>query len=361
MMSSYDADVSVSKLSKLDADEIREMVTAAACRQVDNKDGSMLAEFLSDGYGENTFVDVLNTRFDLKLTVEQIKDRGIDDIHNEIVSLISAKYDAKEIEYPVDFALGMVFTRQGVNTYGLEMLSKWAKSRYDLDISPEQMQQTQPSELREKLIEAARHTFANFEQEIREKAQKHSPSEFTVWMEERYHIRFADELTDDMEKLTENSVKLVRGLLRNELSKLEKYVLLQIYDSAWKDHLYAMDRLKESIFLRSFAEKDPKIEYKREGYKMFQEMLSSVRQRVTDTIFKVRLSADENTKNVYSGQSESHDAAKQFARNETQRAAAMAPQRSGHAAPIVNKDPKIGRNDPCPCGSGKKYKKCCGK
>lgn len=359
IMSSYSADVSVSKLNKLDAEQIQEMITEAACEQVENKDCSIIADFLSKGFAERNFIDAINTRFALTLTVDQIKDRETEDIHGEIFSLLTEKYNTKEIEYPVDFALGMVFTQQGINSYGYEMLVKWAQSRYGLNLTVEDIQNTHPSDLRKKLLTAAKHTFENFEQEINDKVENFEPKQFSEWLKERYHIELAEVLLDDMEKVRENCVNIVRSLLRNELSRLEKYVLLQIYDSAWKDHLYAMDRLKESIFLRSFAEKDPKVEYKREGYKMFEEMLSSVQHRVTDTVFKVRLAANEQTKDVYSGQNASHDEAKQFAQTETQRAAAMAPQKSSPAQPIVNKRPKVGRNDPCPCGSGKKYKKCC--
>ena len=73
-------------------------------------------------------------------------------------------------------------------------------------------------------------------------------------------------------------LKLGREFMRRELSDLEKYVLLQIYDGEWKDHLYAMDRMRESIFLRALAENDPKIEYKREGFRMFGEMLEAHRR-----------------------------------------------------------------------------------
>ena len=78
-------------------------------------------------------------------------------------------------------------------------------------------------------------------------------------------------------------------ILRSELADLEQYVLLNVYDSTWKDHLYMMDRLKDEIWTRSLAEKDPKVEYKREGFRMFNEMLESIDDRVTDVIFRVRL------------------------------------------------------------------------
>ena len=95
----------------------------------------------------------------------------------------------------------------------------------------------------------------------------------------------------DIEKRKDIILQAGREFLRRELSELERYVLLQVYDTAWKDHLYNMDHLKDSIWMRSWAEKDPKTEYKREGHRMFSEMLSNIEERVTDIIFKVHLEA----------------------------------------------------------------------
>ena len=80
-----------------------------------------------------------------------------------------------------------------------------------------------------------------------------------------------------------------RDLLCRELRELERYILLQIYDSLWKDHMYAMDLLRSGIGLRGYAEKDPKIEYKREGTRLFSEMLENVRERVTDLVFRAQI------------------------------------------------------------------------
>jgi preprotein translocase subunit SecA len=137
-------------------------------------------------------------------------------------------------------------------------------------------------------------------------------------------------------------------------------VLLQIFDSTWKDHLYAMDHLKDSIFLRSFAEKDPKTEYKHEGFRMFEEMLETTEDRVTNIIFRVRLEAGAQARNVWNIGRTQKDEVGQFAMAERQRAAATAPQGEQKVKTIRTEEPKVGRNDPCPCGSGKKYKKCHG-
>jgi preprotein translocase subunit SecA len=119
--------------------------------------------------------------------------------------------------------------------------------------------------------------------------------------------------------------------------------------------------MKESIFLRAYAEKDPKIEYKHEGYRMFTEMLRLIDDRVTNTIFKVRLDAGSRAKNIWNVSKTQHDEIAQFSQSERQRAAAAAPQGERKVKQIKLEQPKVGRNAPCPCGSGKKYKKCCGK
>jgi len=94
---------------------------------------------------------------------------------------------------------------------------------------------------------------------------------------------------------------------------------------------------------------------------MFREMLESIEDRVTDIIFKVRLAPAERARSVWRVSQTSHDEVGQFAMAERQRAAAQAPQGEQKVKQIRLEHPKVGRNDPCPCGSGKKYKKCCGK
>ena len=114
--------------------------------------------------------------------------------------------------------------------------------------------------------------------------------------------------------------------------------------------------------MRAYAEKDPKLEYKQEGFRMFSEMLNLIDDKVTDTIFKIRLEAGTRAKNVFGAGKTQHQEVNQFELSERQRAAAQAPQgEATKVKQIVLEQPKTGRNDPCTCGSGKKYKKCCGK
>jgi preprotein translocase subunit SecA len=130
---------------------------------------------------------------------------------------------------------------------------------------------------------------------------------------------------------------------------------------SWKDHLLLMDQLKSGIGLRSFAEQDPKIAYKREGMKHYADMMIGAREKVADMIFKVRLSPEAQLANVYQISSMVHEQLSGYdhlARNMADQQAAAKPEK---IKPIIRETPRVGRNEPCPCGSGKKYKQCHGK
>ena len=154
---------------------------------------------------------------------------------------------------------------------------------------------------------------------------------------------------------------------------LERMVFLQIIDTKWKDHLYAMDNLREGIGLRAYGQRDPLIEYKREAFEMFGQMIYGIEEEAVETVFKIQAARPEKFKGVFS------DLAQQFVHPEVQSfkkpqeessvirdphfgAPSIATSPPGSISkPVPLSHPKVGRNDPCPCGSGKKYKKCCGK
>src|SRR5206468_4826694 len=91
--------------------------------------------------------------------------------------------------------------------------------------------------------------------------------------------------------LKDRIIRVGRQFFRKELADLEQFVLISIFDQSWKDHLYAMDMLRNSIGLQAFAERDPRIAYKKEGYRYFEEMMIGVRDKVTDLIFRARVGA----------------------------------------------------------------------
>ncbi|MFZ0135155.1 MAG: preprotein translocase subunit SecA [Desulfobacterales bacterium] len=132
-----------------------------------------------------------------------------------------------------------------------------------------------------------------------------------------------------------------------DFRQLERVVMLQNVDNLWKDHLLSMDHLKEGIGLRGYAQQNPLLVYKKEGFEMFQDMIARIKEETIGILFRIQLAEPQEMKAIqrpraqqltYSGSGE--------------------PQKK---KPVKRADKKVGRNSPCPCGSGKKYKKCCGK
>jgi preprotein translocase subunit SecA len=145
------------------------------------------------------------------------------------------------------------------------------------------------------------------------------------------------------------------------LRRYEQYLYLQAIDQQWKDHLLSMDHLKQGIGLRGYGQKDPKQEYKKEGYEMFVQMTWRVKSAVIGNLLRLQLVRQESAAEIE---------AKRVAMQKRAMARAMASHAEaggdGESKPrpkqetVVRTQPKVGRNDPCPCGSGKKYKKCHG-
>ena len=144
----------------------------------------------------------------------------------------------------------------------------------------------------------------------------------------------------------------------SQMRQIEKAIMLQTIDMAWMNHLDEIDYLREGIGLRGYGQRDPLVEYKREAFHMFSGLIENVRSSIVHTIFRINAvqsgARDSTPKNLkYSGPVE----VEQFG---AAKAVQSGEKEEKKQAPIINKD-KVGRNDPCPCGSGKKYKKCHGK
>ena len=147
-------------------------------------------------------------------------------------------------------------------------------------------------------------------------------------------------------------------------NRFQKYVLLRTIDEKWREHLYAMDQLREGIGLRAYGQKNPLIEYKQEGFGMFTEMMVETNSETLKRIFRTNIShLNERTtqvpQNIPKNMKMQHDEAPAPGFVPPPQAGASAPQPQKRVQP-VHVEEKVGRNDPCPCGSGKKYKKCHG-
>jgi preprotein translocase subunit SecA len=143
------------------------------------------------------------------------------------------------------------------------------------------------------------------------------------------------------------------------LRHFEKAIMLQTLDQHWKDHLAAMDHLRQGIGLRGYAQKNPKQEYKRESFELFSNMLEALKVEVVSILAKVQVRAEEDVEAVEERRrQQAENTPKQYQHEEAEHVGGETPQ-GAHVT--VRNDAKVGRNDPCPCGSGKKYKQCHGK
>ncbi|GGE33837.1 protein translocase subunit SecA [Halopseudomonas oceani] len=152
------------------------------------------------------------------------------------------------------------------------------------------------------------------------------------------------------------------------LRTFEKQMLLRVLDDLWKEHLATMDHLRQGIHLRGYAQKNPKQEYKREAFNLFQEMLETLKRDTIRVLSHVQVRREDPAEEEarLRRQAEELQRRMQFKHEEVNAVADVAgdepaePEQAGNAAPVTREGPKVGRNDPCPCGSGKKYKHCHG-
>ena len=139
----------------------------------------------------------------------------------------------------------------------------------------------------------------------------------------------------------------------NVMRQVEKAIMLQSLDSHWKEHLAAMDHLRQGIHLRGYAQKNPKQEYKRESFELFSEMLENLKVDVITTLSKIQLRAESDAERL---EEQRRRQAEELQRKEQ----LSGPSQAAPGSAVMREGAKVGRNDPCPCGSGKKYKQCHG-
>ena len=186
-------------------------------------------------------------------------------------------------------------------------------------------------------------------------------------LEEMRRIEIQDAILERMKAMYDEKEKSMGPDMARHL---ERMILLQVVDSKWKDHLYAMDNLREGIGLRAYGQRDPLVEYQHEGYAMFADMTDRIKEETLEYLFKIQAVRPEKEAPVFdfSRQKMVHEEKSQF--QDVHLKEGQSPEDAAsyegqlpedHVAPYQRETPKVGRNDTCPCGSGKKYKKCCGK
>ncbi|MBK7405093.1 MAG: hypothetical protein IPJ41_10780 [Phycisphaerales bacterium] len=297
--SRFDVDLNAAEIRAGGAAErkhIYDMLSAAAEARIGRAELPKIQTFTTPTYGAQRLVEWCKSKFGIEVTVEQIveavedEDRRPRDV---VLQQADALYTKREIEYPVDFVMQMTMSMARQNPQAaLAQLATWAKRRHGFEWTEETVKTTPPQQVRQQLLDAsAKFVHENvIEHEVEaaqacaddESLDAHFRERFGVGLPDAMRFLEPDERPDAIRSRVEN-------LLRAELLYLERTILLEVLDTTWKDHLYAMDQLRDSIGFRSFSQQDPRIEFKREGSRLFHQMDQSVRDRVTDYIFKARI------------------------------------------------------------------------
>jgi len=406
-MSRFQVNWSQAQIRQMSEVQVREQLRAAAVEQVNGRDVSGLMKFLDPFFQENELSAWARDKFSIEITPQQMmadERTRAPKTAEEIIDLIEAQaraaYARREIEYPVEHALTFAYggsDGSADNPYAAEYVRGWIRDKYGVELTLEQIRGGTVLDLRDEMVKHQVEFLrgGKLEKLADEMIAAHPDSEsLRVAVNARFGLRLtakeweaslkaADDegrpassktakgngvpVADDQAIRRQRVLELGRQYLRKELTDLEQFVLIQILDTSWKDHLYAMDMLKAGIGLHAFAEVDPRIMFKKEGYAFFRQMLEAVRDKVTDLIFRARVVGAVEARSAYRETAAVHETAGGYGVKETVAQAAAAEQASsgeeggGTAVKtIVRQTARVGRNDPCPCGSGKKYKKCCG-
>lgn len=181
-------------------------------------------------------------------------------------------------------------------------------------------------------------------------------------LQEELHLVVNEEAlkSDSYENLESNLASILKEVYTKKMSmaapeqksEIERILYLQILDNAWREHLYAMDTLKAGIGLRGYNQKDPLVEYKKESYNMFIELISNIKHEIIKILFTIQLQSNEDREKEQEAIARMKEQMEEATEHITTNIAQEA---------VRNSDKKIARNEPCPCGSGLKYKQCCGK
>lgn len=372
--SRFDTNFRDRDLKKVGFDDLAEHLIKAAHKFIDQVDLEKGKEFLAEDFGTEQAIQWLQDHFGIEVAIEEVRNRELDEVKQLFSQKAIAKYDEKEAEYPV--MAGIVQFATSANRIDRDGLVAWASDRFHVHLSHDDIKNKQREELRNLLIEVSRKhqqlahdTHQQLKQQIESlEASGEIPlansngslESFSDWLKQHIDYELDKETVEelDADELEQRLASAVDDYFHPEMRRMERIVLLSIVDNAWKDHLLQMDYLRSAVGQRGLAAIDPKVEYKREGMRMFDELWTSIGEQTTDLIFKMEQLDDDFVSETWVGASASHheaDSMTALAENEE----FTSNQSDTKLEPIRNKTVRVGRNDPCPCGSGKKYKQCC--
>lgn len=360
-------------LKKAGREHVGEMLLEQINEAIEKVDLTEGGKFLEKEYAQQSIVAWIRQKFDVEGSVEEFRGLEPPLVKKWALDKILAAYERKEAEYPVMAGLMHFTTRDettGQKHYDRNALVDWARNRFDVELTVDDLRNKQADEIFATLAAASRKHQARAEQavaDVRAKLDQTSGAQngqlvsIVDWMKSNYQIELnADELNGlDREALERRLTGAVEDRFRPEIRGMERSLVLQLLDTQWKDHLLAMDHLRSSVGLRSYAQVDPKVEYRREGMRIFERMWDSIGDSVTDLAFRVEQLDERFVGSTWVDSRATHESmtgGPSAAQSDQQQA--IQNSEATKIEPIRNRGEVVGRNDPCPCGSGKKYKNC---
>jgi len=372
------------QMRKMTPAEIEEHLYEAADAHYDTIDLSPINVYLDPIYGRGALADWVRNKFLIDIKTDEIATGSEAQVTAVIREKVRAGYAEREIRYPVEAIVNRAFGTSGADSiYALQQIVDWVNAKYRADWTTDKFEGLSVERIAAELETLTRQYVreGGLEREIDEALARFgntASDDLVEWATQRFG-RALDTKALKKQDGDPRAVLLDAGrqMARWELTQLERYVLLRIYDQGWKDHLLEMDHLKYAIMQRPMGgdQTHPQSQYAIEGREMFEQMWKAIRSRVTDLIFKVGAAAPGQPAAATEGTSAASPgrgllSAAQFRHEEStnlgfsggDREAAMRAQgEAARPATIRREEPKVGRNDPCPCGSGKKYKQCHGR
>jgi preprotein translocase subunit SecA len=385
------------QLKKMDRDELINTLIERAHKNIEQVDLSEGEPFLDADYGLRVLCGWMRHRFGIETTPEEFRD--VEDrraVTDALVTRAEEAYGEKETEYPALAGISQFTVQQGAQVIlDRESLVGWISRRFEKLLSVDDVPLNR-DELKTQLVQFSRETAAQAEAVYNEGQRRvrelfgdagegttasvaSSGTDKLETLAEWMKSELASPVTaEDLERLNRKELNLaVEGAIDDrfhpEMRRMERSILLNIVDDAWKNHLLTMDHLRSSVGLKGYAQLDPKVEYKREGMRLFDQMWESVGEQVTGLIFRMESFNQDFIRSTWVDAKARHEEAESVTRqaatatatrSATQTASQQAAEASNQSTdakpePIRNVGVKVGRNDPCPCGSGKKYKQCC--
>lgn len=373
------------QLKQIGKEELDQWLTAEAAKAIDAIDLSEGREYLQKDWGLRSLCDWARLKFQIKVEAAELVDKEESEVKALLRERLRALYRDKDTQFPVLMAMLRYMAErpqsgpQGSQRYNREGLFYWASTRFPGWVVKELPAAKTPSlteddfrtqsraRLLEQLLDISKAAYPTVDQESIDAkleeafegakvAEAADARELADWAKAELGIEVPEAALTGLTQTQARQVlwNAFDERYRPEMHGMERSLLLNQLDTSWKNHLYTMDHLRSGIGLSSYGGDDPKTVYKQEGMKEFRLMWDGIEDKVSEMVFKME-ETEAFQESLWTISATVHEAAPR-AQAET-----MSTNAGGEpkvVEPIRNRGEKVGRNDPCPCGSGKKYKNC---